>query len=82
MLTLEIIYHPSGSDPVRLASVHDTGLIRATARQAIEDACSAVAYTTPVDANLAAFYLAEADRLRQVLAVAVPELPKQAPPAP
>jgi hypothetical protein len=80
MVRLELLYYPECDEaarPVRVASVANRPLLLQAARAAIQQAETSARELSAIDENLGSMQLAEAGRLRQVLTMLVPELPRQ-----
>jgi hypothetical protein len=78
MLKLEILYYSkAGARPLRIASMDNESLIGLVGAAAIEDLEYTAGRLGEVDKNLGAVQLAEANKLRQVLASLLPRRPEK-----
>jgi hypothetical protein len=79
MVTLAIVYEPENGTALRVAQVRDELLLLEAARIAIEEAETGAATIAQHDSTLGRIQTAEAEKLRDVLGLLLPELSLQNP---
>lgn len=74
MVTLAIVYEPKNGTALRVAEVKNEALLLKAAQLAIEEADSGAAALAERDLTLGSIQKAEADKLREVLFLLLPNL--------
>lgn len=72
---LAILYAPEGQKPLSIARVYDRDLLSAVAETAIREAEDAASHLMDEDPTLGSLQLEEANKLRRVLRLLLPESP-------